>query len=573
MATSNLSPELRAKLDEVVHRMVQNGEPDSAIQFVVDDFKKKYASAPSDSAPVLGDVGQVTPGAIPYSGGATFSEKTGLKAAANFPVSAARGIYGIAKGLAGGLKQSLGSPLETIGAVGGAGIGLLEQGASKLGIPTPTGQIPKAQALEAGIGQALGSINQSYGITDILQRGDLSKAAKTATENPFQVGLDVLSAVEGGAVATRLGKAGAVTEAAATAVRPMVRTTGKAVSKVTGGIKDLATGAVGASTGAGKAAFDEIFTQKPFGSKPISQVELVGAVREGAAQIASNISSEYRTALQALKSEHPKSLELTPLYDLRAQKLADFGVAKSADGALDFSRSSLVGDEARVQAVNKLIDDWGTKVGDRTAAGIDILKQQIRSFKKNDGSAFDKFAGDLANGAKDVIIKSGDEKLASSYNKLLEDYGNRQDFLAEVNKTLGGNEKLAPDQAITKLNGLLAENRDYRRQLAESFRQATGKDIVGELAKQRTSSLTPLSLSKQSALLLSGGGGFALGWNVLPLLALTSPRIMAALFRTLGFASGNVSGVLKVINEMRAARGLKPIVVAQVSSTRDEKKK
>jgi len=40
--TSTTQEALRKKLDGIVSQMHANGEPDAAIQFVVDDFKKKY---------------------------------------------------------------------------------------------------------------------------------------------------------------------------------------------------------------------------------------------------------------------------------------------------------------------------------------------------------------------------------------------------------------------------------------------------------------------------------------------------------------------------------------------------
>src|SRR6516162_8369470 len=41
-----LSEEHRQKLDSIVQRMIANQESDANIQFVVDDFKKKYSAVP-----------------------------------------------------------------------------------------------------------------------------------------------------------------------------------------------------------------------------------------------------------------------------------------------------------------------------------------------------------------------------------------------------------------------------------------------------------------------------------------------------------------------------------------------
>jgi len=46
-----LAPEHRAKLDGIVQQMTANNEPDENIQAVVEDFKHKYAGAPTAAAP------------------------------------------------------------------------------------------------------------------------------------------------------------------------------------------------------------------------------------------------------------------------------------------------------------------------------------------------------------------------------------------------------------------------------------------------------------------------------------------------------------------------------------------
>ena len=48
-----LTEERRSQLDNIVHQMVSNGEPDDAVQFVVNDFKSKYEAAPAPAPPPM----------------------------------------------------------------------------------------------------------------------------------------------------------------------------------------------------------------------------------------------------------------------------------------------------------------------------------------------------------------------------------------------------------------------------------------------------------------------------------------------------------------------------------------
>lgn len=58
MPTSQLAEEKRRQLDAIVQKMVANKEPDANVQFVVDDFKRKYATpTPPAAAPAKRGIG------------------------------------------------------------------------------------------------------------------------------------------------------------------------------------------------------------------------------------------------------------------------------------------------------------------------------------------------------------------------------------------------------------------------------------------------------------------------------------------------------------------------------------
>ena len=130
-----------------------------------------------------------------------------------------------------------------------------------------------------------------------------------------------------------------------------------------------------------------------------------------------------------------------------------------------------------------------------------------------------------------------------------------------MQRTLSLGENATPDTAITKLNSLVTDNREYRRLLAQELEQATGKNIIGEVAKQQLKSLVPKGLAKYTtALGTAGFGGILLGASsILPILALASPRIMAEFFRIVGATNRTIRPILSDINNFRIAKGLQKI--------------
>lgn len=501
--------------------------------------KRKSNSVVNSSVTTDNSTGEIK--IEPNVNGATFPSKptdtplqSGLKAAGNLPSSA----FNLVKNIG----TAITSPVKTIKGLIGTGVGAVEK------------LIPGEQEQEK-YANALGSfLSERYGGLDKLQ--------KTATEDPVGFATDILTVVGGGA--SVLGKGAEVSKAVSTIAKPVTKTA-SGVSEVVGGLtKEAATGVAGMTTGVGKEAFKEALTQTPFTKPSGSMLDVVNQAREGFAKVKSQRSANYGQQLELIKNKYP-DIVTTDSVLKKAQELIKpekFNIKPLADGTFDLSRSPLIGNEKKVEAVFKTIDDWGSQTGDRTVLGIDQLKQQLRKFREPQNPQLNAFIDSLANSAKESIISSKNKALVDDYTKLESEYAKSSNFIDELQRTLSLGENSTPDTAITKLNSLLADNKDYRRFLATELEQATGKNIIGEVTKQQLSSLTPKGLAKYVG--IGTGGLFTGGSALLPLFAMASPRIMGEFFRIIGATGRVVEPILSRINNFRLINNLKTVTAADI---------
>lgn len=215
MAT-NLSEQQRQQLDSIVQRMVANGENDTNIRTVVEDFKSKYGG--SD---ILGQQGnqadiqssQTYKPLFPYdTTNPSIPQKTGLSMIGNVPSSLWSNIKNIgtlAKDFvmySNPISSSLGigqdkNPVTNVGKIiGGAGV----QAGKALGVVPKDVQTPEFEA-------AVDFLGSRYGSWENFQR--------TANNDPVGVALDLAALVSTGAGA--LGK-----------TEELSQTTGNILSKV-----------------------------------------------------------------------------------------------------------------------------------------------------------------------------------------------------------------------------------------------------------------------------------------------------------------------------------------------------
>lgn len=196
----------KLKLDGIVKQMIANKESDDNIQLVVNDFKQKY----SKQANIPQDVVQENTNnpTFAYTGSET-PLQAGLKAAGNIPSSA----YNLGKGLVSAITN----PVETVKSIGSIAKG----GIQKL--------TPGIQESEESFNTFAQMLKNRYGSLDSL--------AKTAIEDPFGFGADVLSLVGGGA--SLIGKTAQFGKGVSTIGKLATSPVGKGIEKVTDFVSPL----------------------------------------------------------------------------------------------------------------------------------------------------------------------------------------------------------------------------------------------------------------------------------------------------------------------------------------------
>ena len=457
--------------------------------------------------------------------------QAGLKAAGNLPSSA----LNLGKGVVGAVAH----PVQT-----GKGLFNVAVGGVQKLLP---GQGDKEEYADA----IIQFFKERY--------GSLEAASQTAVEDPVGLATDVLSVFGGGAaLAGKTAQAGKLGSLIASPITKPAGMVGKGLRTTA---RELSTGAAGITTGVGKEAFKEALSQTPFKAQKGSMLEVVNEARSGFQKVKIQRGAAYKDQLENIKTKYPQSLSIEPVIEKARELIAPdaFNIKRLPDGTFDLSRSPLVGNEKKVEALFGVIDEWGLTSGDRTVIGIDKLKQQLREFREPTNPRLNFFIDQLANAAKDSIKKSSNKALVDDYVKLTSEYEKSSDFIDELQRTLSLGENSTPDTAITKLNSLMTDNKEYRRFLAEELERATGKDILGEVSKQQLKSFVPKGLAKYVTGAVGLGGAFSGGIPLLPLLAVSSPRIMGEFFRAIGATDRFVSGVLSDINNLRVAKGLKKI--------------
>jgi len=519
------------------------------IEMTRQEYEKKFGKQPdipsygtsSDTFDIVGRTQGGRP-VEPNEYGASFRAtgkenplEAGLKAAGNLPSSA----YNLGKGI----YQAVTNPVQTFTGIVSATKGAGEAAGREILQASGVERIPEKSIDEKTFNTFVDYFKGRY--------GSLESAQKTAIEDPVGLATDLLSVLQGGAAAA--GKAGVVPKIVSKVGGPASKVVSAPVAAIGKGIEEASTGAAGITTGVGREAFKQAlqggddFTNAMRGGGNLAEV--LGDARAGISQIKQMRSIEYNKAFDDIGMQNPQSFELTPLLSKRREVAAEFGIKKTAEG-WDFSRSSLVNDKSKVEALFNLIDEWGTQGGDRTVRGIDNLKQQIRSFREGNNPALNKFVDELARSTQDII------KDVKGYKELQTKYGAYSDFLDEMERTLSLAENSTPDQAINKLNSLLRDNADYKRILVEEFKQMTGNDILAPVAGQALSKGTPQGLAKY----LAGGAAISMP-QLIPLLAFSSPRLMGEFFKLIGATNRTVGGILEAVNEFRVPNGLPKINV------------
>ena len=445
------------------------------------------------------------------------------RAMGNIPSSGARFV--------GDVASVITNPVETARGLGRVATG----GVQRL--------TPGVQPNEEAFNQVYKFFKDRYGSTDKLSR--------TVETDPVGFIADVSALVSGAGLATRgvgavsrvsavsqagksLQKVGAITEP----IGLTARTGAKIVKRPLGVGTALARESLGVSTGVGGDVIQEAFRAGKRLSPEFKQAlrgsttqeNILSMAKEGLYSIKELRSEKYIQRLNALKKSG-QTLDISPLRKSADVQLGKFGVVRSKEGVLNFSRSTIsdAAEQKRVTSMVNTVRSWGSKPGDRTVIGLDLLKRRLDDFYSPSRQARAMTTA-LSNEVRSLINKNFPE-----YSVMTKEYAKATELIKDIEKSLGVGGRT--DIAVGKLARVLKQDNDFKKRLLGVLDEATGKDITGQIAGTSLSPGVPAGLIGRSIFAGIFGIG-ALGSPSIWLgLAGTSPRVIGEFLRALGISA------------------------------------
>lgn len=314
---------------------------------------------------------------------------------------------------------------------------------------------------------------------------------------------------------------------------------------------------VGAGTGTGgqniKRYFDAIKAGGPEARAAVDGLRgkvtpevLVEDAKTALSEIKLNNSQQYRSALEAIAGE-TKTYNVAPIFSTLDEQLKKFGVVKTEDGGLDFSRSTIRFDkdsQGRVETIYNEMQSFGLMPGDRTAIGIDSLKKAFGDLY-SDSSNVRAFVKAMESSARKILSEvKGYDELASKYE---EGYS----LIRDIERSLSIGDKASTETAFKKLVSSFRTNNELRASFLKELDKVSGNYLSARIAGQQLSEVLPRGLMRQVAV----GGGIAavpFGVGFLPLLSaafITSPRIAGELLGALGIPAKFIDDVLVALQK------------------------
>lgn len=419
-----------------------------------------------------------------------------------------------------------------------------------------TGKIGAEVAGTLGVGPAIGGalLKAAPGWAPLA--GAISTGGMGAAPIPARM---LGGAITGAASAGLADPSNAGLGAAVGGALPAVPPVAGAVARKAGG---LASEVLGLGTGAG--------------GESIRQAAMAG--REGGARAASftanmrgnapmsdalDIAKANLDAMRAAKSAQYRSGMVDITSDKSVIDFADVDSALSNAANVTLYKGQVKNAKAEsVRAdIAKAVDEWKSldPAEYHTPEGFDALKQRIGAIVESipmEERTAGKVGKDIYNAVKDAINKQ-----APTYAKVMKDYSQAADDIAQAEKALSLGKKASVDTAMRKLQSLTRNNvnTNYgnRLAIAEQLQREGGQDFMPALAGQSLSSITPRGLS---GLVASGAGaaGFMSGGlpgaaAALPVLAAQSPRIVGEAAYGVGKAARAGGSLMDMLLQSRAA--------------------
>jgi len=320
---------------------------------------------------------------------------------------------------------------------------------------------------------------------------------------------------------------------------------------------------LGAATGKGAAPIEEAFRigedlpntarRGAFKDNMLNKVPKRDVVNSGLDALSSmedEMKANYEQSMNANLQKYSNTpVDITPLKQELLKKLNDNGVKvrvtqQGKVNGLNFSRSPLDG----IPKENKLalkelvakINEWGDQPGDLTPMGVNTLRRTIDTYFKSNLISRN-IVGDLSSQANRII-----ESVAPEVTQMNSEYSNSLSNISEARKALSlreaGGRAANPEAALGNMSKALGGKRPIAQEMLQRLDKQSGGNIQATVSGQNLSDILPQS--GMSRALLAGEGFSAIhNPELIPFMALSSPRVAGGL----AYGLGNLSGAAKAV--------------------------
>ena len=500
-------------------------------------------------------------------------------------VSAVKNIIpstgGLIKDLAVGVKDVAIHPVETVKTLGQIGAGAIQS------IPGIKEVFDKTATDETGILTKL--LRPGLTNKELLKEnrekfntlatyfgekyGGWENVKRTFAEDPASVLFDASIVLSGGETALAkaselsrvagltktaetLAKTAEITGKVGTSINPLVQTANIAKFTVPKVVR-LAGEAVGATTGVGYGVVKQLYGAIRKGGATaeeaykalrgnVSAEEVVSTAKNALGQMKELRRNVYLKQLENIAKD-TTSLDVSSIHKELNTQLNKFGITIGEEG-LDFSRSVLrfnKSAQAEIQTIFDEMKTFGKKTGDRTAIGVDNLKQAFSDLYSESSKAR-AFVQSMTKKTREVL---GNVK---GYDELVGKYEESTKLIDEIQKNLSLGNKTMIDTAYRKLSSVMRTNNELRMKFANELNELSGGKLLPQISGQQMSEVLPRGIMRP----LEGVGtvgALAAGVSVLPILkalVFSSPRIMGEVIGAMGFTGQKIEQAIEIIKKV-----------------------
>lgn len=299
--------------------------------------------------------------------------------------------------------------------------------------------------------------------------------------------------------------------------------------------------AVSAAYQAGKKGGTN-FLDNMRGDAPITDV--LDSAKDALSKMRIDKSNAYKSGMIDISADR-SVLDFAPI-DQAVAEIKSMGRFKDRVTAKNAAKT--------VKEISKEVSEWKAlnPAEYHTPEGFDGLKKAIGDIR--DATQFGSPGRRAADQAYNAV-KAQITAQAPTYSKVMKDYGDANNTIKEIEKSLSLGNKASADTSMRKLQSLMRNNvnTNYGNRLTSAnVLEQSGAEILPAVAGQAMSSWTPRGLAGTGAM-GSIAAGFPTGGASLATLPLQSPRLVGELAYGLGAANRGVANTADAARNKLAA--------------------